>query len=182
LTPARFSLVISPRRLVPLRYRHDCYEWSPLRIMESFVQKTMSTMNWEEHIKQVEGIAGDRRSDRRYDLRLDLRWKLIRRRRILETGTGETVDFSSGGVLFDPGRPMPLGLNVELAVSWPVLLHNTAPLQLVISGRIVRSQDNRTAIQMTQHEFRTVGNAERRSAASGRPPLDFFSRPALAVR
>src|SRR5579872_3598224 len=114
----------------------------------------MAITNWDEHIKQVESIGGDRRTDRRYDLRLDLKWKLIRRRRILESGTGETVDFSSGGVLFQTDRSMPVGLNVELSISWPVLLHNVAQLQLVVSGRIVRSHGMRTAIQMSQHEFR----------------------------
>jgi hypothetical protein len=143
----------------------------------------MSSTNWEPHIRQVEGIAGDRRSDRRYDLNLELRWKLIRRRRILETGTGQTIDFSSGGVLFDTGRVMPVGLNVELAIAWPVLLHNTAQLQLVVSGKIVRSVGSRTAIQMMQHEFRTVGTSgDRRNAQPSRPPIDFFSRQAAGSR
>lgn len=124
-----------------------------------------------------DGIAGDRRSDRRYDLRLNLRWKLIRRRRILEIGTGSTVDFSSGGVLFEAERPMPIGLNVELSIAWPVLLHNVAQLQLVVSGRIVRSEGRRTAIQMTQHEFRTAGTPiDRRNPLAPRPGFDFLSR------
>ena len=45
---------------------------------------------------------------------------------------------------------------MELSISWPVLLHNVAPLQLVVCGRIVRSDGKRTAIRMVQHEFRTV--------------------------
>jgi PilZ domain len=137
----------------------------------------MSSTNWEAHIKQVEGIAGDRRLDRRYELNLEVRWKLIRRRRILETGTGQTIDCSSGGVLIDTGRPMPVGLNVELAIAWPILLRNTAKLQLVVLGKIVRSLGSRTAIQMTQHEFRTVGmSGDRRNAQAARPAIDFFSR------
>src|ERR1044072_1756717 len=83
-------------------------------------------------------IAGDRRKDRRYQLQLDLKWKLIRRRRVLDTGTGQTVDVSSGGILFDAGRHLPEGLNVELSLTWPVLLHNVAPMQLVVTGRIKR--------------------------------------------
>jgi len=50
-----------------------------------------------------------------------------------------------------------MGLNVELAIAWPVLLHNVAPMQLVVEGRIVRSESGRIAIRMIQHEFRTVG-------------------------
>lgn len=135
------------------------------------------------HIRHAEVIAGDRRSDRRYELRLEVRWKLIRRRRVLETGTGETINFSSGGVLFQAERTMPVGLNVELSIGWPVLLHNVAPLQLVVSGKIVRSSGNRTAIQMTQHEFRTVGvhSAERKKPSA--PPMDLFSgRVVMGIR
>jgi hypothetical protein len=102
-------------------------------------------------------IAGDRRKDRRYGLHLDLKWKLIRRRRVLDTGTGSTLDLSSGGLLFDAGRHLPEGLNVEVAITWPVLLHNVAPLQLVIAGRIVRSTGRQAAVRSTQHEFRTAG-------------------------
>jgi hypothetical protein len=101
-------------------------------------------------------IAGERRADKRYTLLLDLRWKLVRRRRVLESGTGHTLDLSSSGILLDAGRHLPEGLNLELSVSWPVLLHNVAPLQLSVSGRIVRSEGSQAAIQMVQHEFRTA--------------------------
>jgi hypothetical protein len=128
-----------------------------------------STDEWGEQLKAMEGIAGDRRSDRRYELKLELRWKLIRRQRLLDSGTGSSVDLSSGGILFDAGRPLPPGLNVELSISWPVLLHNTAPLQLIVSGRIMRAAGTCVAIQMAQHEFRTIAQpGERRPAASPR--------------
>jgi hypothetical protein len=107
--------------------------------------------------KQDDAIAGDRRQDRRYGLHLDLKWKLIRRRRVLDTGTGNTIDLSSGGLLFDAGRHLPEGLNVEVAIAWPVLLHNIAPLHLVVVGRIVRAKGRHIAIRATQHEFRTAG-------------------------
>ncbi|MCX6629143.1 MAG: PilZ domain-containing protein [Candidatus Solibacter sp.] len=103
-----------------------------------------------------DAIGGDRRQDRRYQLQLELKWKLIRRRRVLDTGTGQTVDVSSGGILFDAGRHLPEGLNVELSISWPVLLHNVAPIQLVATGKILRANGHHVAIQTVQHEFRTV--------------------------
>ena len=119
-------------------------------------------------------IAGDRRSDRRYDISLDLRWKVIRRRRVLDTGTGTTCDLSSGGILFETDRQLPTGLNVELSISWPVLLHNVAPLQLVVTGRIVRAAGRRTAIRMMQHEFRTAKHTPERNnlpAPRGASPM-----------
>jgi hypothetical protein len=115
------------------------------------------TVSWSEETRKPESIAGDRRRDRRYPIPLELRWKLIRRKRVLDTGVGRTLDLSSGGLLFESGRQMTPGLNVELAISWPALLHNVAPMQLIVHGRIVRSDGARIAIRIVQHEFRTVG-------------------------
>jgi PilZ domain len=111
-------------------------------------------------------IGGDRRQNRRYHLQLELRWKLIRRRRVLDSGTGRTIDFSSGGILFDAGRHLPEGLNVELSICWPVLLHNSSPMQLVVTGKIVRVTSKNVAIQTIQHEFRTLGHAAGEAFAS----------------
>lgn len=128
-------------------------------------------MAFEEQMRQTEEIGGDRRHDRRYDLHLEVRWKLIRRKRVLEAGTGRTLDLSSGGILFETDRPLPIGLNVELSVAWPVMLHNVAPMQLVIAGRIVRSVGEKTAAQMVQHEFRTLGTVDHKKvqAIASRP-------------
>jgi PilZ domain len=107
--------------------------------------------------KETGKTGGDRRADRRYEISLELRWKLIRRRQTLDTGSGRTVDISSGGILFEANRPLPVGRNVELSINWPALLRNVTPLQLIAYGRIVRSEGHRTAMQMSQHEFKTLG-------------------------
>jgi len=126
-----------------------------------------TTMTSPADPNESEQIGGDRRSDRRYQLDLEVRWKLIRRRKVQDSGTGRTIDLSSGGILFDARRPLPAGLNVELSIAWPVLLHNVAPMQLVVSGRVVRSSNGHAAIQLIQHEFRTTGvTAEQRQAAA----------------
>ena len=138
-------------------------------------------MSCPEPSKPTDGIYGDRRFDRRYEIALQLRWKLVRRRKVLESGTGTTVDLSSGGIMFEAGRQLPVGLNVELSIAWPALLHNVAPMQLAVAGRIVRTQGSRTAIHMTQHEFRTAGVAsENRGAAlAARAPSALLGVPRL---
>jgi len=124
---------------------------------------------------ESDAIGGERRQNRRYQMQLELKWKLIRRRRVLDTGTGHTVDVSSGGFLFDAGRHLPEGLNVELSISWPVLLHNVAPIQLVAAGKIVRGNGRQVAIQTVQHEFRTTGvpsaPRDRLAGATHNPPI-----------
>ncbi|MBZ5576176.1 MAG: PilZ domain-containing protein [Acidobacteriia bacterium] len=123
-----------------------------------------------EQTAEGQKIGGERRSDRRYDLALNVRWKLIRRRRVLDSGIGTTVDVSSGGLLFQTDRELPSGLNIELSIAWPVLLRNVAPLQLVVAGRVVRTVGQRVGVRMTQHEFRTVGvPVERRTEVAIMP-------------
>jgi len=88
--------------------------------------------------------------------------------RIFDTGTGFTLDLSSSGILLEAGRYLPPGLNLELLVSWPVLHRNVSPLQLFVSGRIVRSEGSLAAIQMVQHEFRTAGVEADQHEGAGR--------------
>jgi len=101
--------------------------------------------------------AADRRQDRRYEIQLDLHWKLIYRSRVLESGTGRTIDLSNGGVHYETGRRFPAGLNVELSIAWPAVVGDLAPRKLVVSGKILRSDGGRTAIRKHQHEFRRAG-------------------------
>ena len=114
---------------------------------------------------EIDRIARERRRHKRYDLLLDLRWRLVRRRKVLGTGSGRTLDLSSGGILLETDRPLPIGLNLEISIAWPALLNNVAPLQLVVTGTIVRAHANRVALRMAQHEFRTVGVSQDRRAA-----------------
>jgi c-di-GMP-binding flagellar brake protein YcgR len=144
-----------------------------------------STVFWGKAVADSDVIGGDRRQDRRYHLQLEAKWKLIRRRRLLDTGSGRTVDISSGGIRFDAGRRLPDGLVVELSISWPVLLHNEAPLQLVVTGKIVRCDGREVAIQTTQHEFRTAGvSGERRAVltVASREPSTTGSPAFFTVR
>ena len=117
--------------------------------------KTIQTRSID--VQQEQTIGGDRRNDKRYGMELQLRWKLVRRRRTIESGTGHTIDMSSGGILFQAGADLPAGLNVELSIAWPILLHNVSPMQLIVHGRILRSLDGLAAIRTVTHEFRTSG-------------------------
>jgi hypothetical protein len=131
-----------------------------------------STEFWGRPVAESDAIGGERRKDRRYHLQLELKWKLIRRRRLLDTGAGRTIDVSSGGIRFDAGRHLPEGLNVELSISWPVLLHNVAPMLLVATGKIVRCDGRQVAIRTVQHEFRTAGVSSERPTVLTVAPRD----------
>jgi hypothetical protein len=131
------------------------------------LEMTSSMTALSDPREKVVTIGGDRRVERRYELELEIHWKLLHRRRVLDSGTGRTRDLSSHGVLFETGRALPLGSHIEASVCWPARLHGVAQLKLLAAGRVVRSEMGVTAIRMVQHEFRTAGGATQRVAPAG---------------
>ena len=78
--------------------------------------------------------------------------------RIAETGTGRTVNISSGGVWFSTENMLTSGMPVELSLSWPVLLNDSCPMKLMIYGCVVRSNERGAAVAIERYEFRTTGS------------------------
>jgi hypothetical protein len=97
----------------------------------------------------------DRRIGTRYRLALDLRYSVLRRRQLLQAGSGRITDMSSSGLRFVADRPLNAGMPVELSIRWPVLLEGGVELQLKASGTIVWSRGTETALEFHSHEFRT---------------------------
>ena len=114
---------------------------------------------------RITEISQDRRSKRRYPIELPVQYKIMKNYLILGTGTGNSVDISSGGICFTSSVPLKIGSYLELSVNWPVLLNQSCPLKLVASGRVVRSDDHRTAISLDRYEFRTSGAKTCQTAA-----------------
>jgi hypothetical protein len=103
--------------------------------------------------------AGERREKSRFPIGRELRFKLLEDTRVLEAGTGETVNMGSGGVLFSAKKDLQPGLFVELSISWPVLLGGDCAMRLVAFGRVLRSKGGITACTIDKYEFRTQARA-----------------------
>jgi hypothetical protein len=97
----------------------------------------------------------ERREKVRFGMGRDLRFKLVEQSNVVEMGTGQTLNLSSGGVSFTATRPLRIGAYVELSISWPVLLNNTCPIRLIVFGRILRNDSGKMACTIERHEFRT---------------------------
>jgi hypothetical protein len=63
----------------------------------------------------------------------------------------------SGGILFTTEDRLPLGQTLEVFVNWPARLDGTCPLQFVVTGRVVRSEDGQAVVRIDRYEFRTRG-------------------------
>ena len=113
------------------------------------------TETCEEQI--VGNERGERRMKRRFQIAQDLRYKMLYGQRIAETGSGKTLNISSGGVWFTTDSMLTAGMPIELSMSWPVLLNDSCPMKLMIYGCVVRSNEKGAAVAIERYEFRTTG-------------------------
>jgi hypothetical protein len=100
-------------------------------------------------------ISGDRRSKKRYALDLALTYRVLRKYRVIATGSGRTSNMSSSGLAFVTNETFRVATYVELSISWPVLLNDNCLLKLVVEGTVVRGGGRSTAMRVKRHEFRT---------------------------
>jgi hypothetical protein len=115
---------------------------------------------------RTDNIHGDRRSERRYayEMEVQFSYSLGCARHF---GSGLTADLSRTAVRFVADNPPPQGSDVELQISWPFLLQNVCPLELVVRGKTTTINARGTIVAMNHYEFRTCGQRSFVSAASG---------------
>ena len=104
----------------------------------------------------MDKIAGDRRRNSRYDLRLPVHYRLSLKGELARSGSGLTLDLSTTGISFRSRRPLPVGAHIEMVVDWPAKYGDLYPIDLQVTGFVVRSDSNRTAIRMTSRKFRVA--------------------------
>jgi len=104
----------------------------------------------------LEQAGTEQRSHRRYPIRLDVQYRVLGERGTPRSGSGRTLNMSTGGILFQPEDALPEQVAIELILSWPFLLDRACNLNLCVHGRIVRSDARGTAVSVQQHEFRTT--------------------------
>lgn len=93
----------------------------------------------------------------RYPINLGIEYRLRRKGQMEQVGIGETLNVSSGGVLFETRDALPVGRSIEVLMDWPFPLEGVYPLKLVMHGHVVRSDSKCAAVLSRHHEFRTAG-------------------------
>lgn len=102
----------------------------------------------------MQKTAADRRSRPRYELRMPLRYHVSQKGGVPRTGTGLTCEMSSTGLSFHCRKPLPVGAHVEIVIDWPAKYGDLYPVDLQLTGFVLRSEPGRTAVKMTSHRFR----------------------------
>ncbi len=100
----------------------------------------------------------DRRGNDRFPIVREVRYKIMNPRGTVEIGTGQTINISSAGVLFNAQTPLTPGKRLELSISWPAQLDGKCGLKLIARGRVIRCHGTEVAIEIDNYEFRTAGS------------------------
>ena len=100
------------------------------------------------------GGTVERRRHIRFPVVADVRYRVLRPEAVLVPGSGTTLNISIGGILFTTSERLRAGQLVEVTVNWPARLKRTCPLQLVATGRVVRSDNDTAAVRFDRYEFR----------------------------
>ena len=96
----------------------------------------------------MESAMREKRAHRRYSLQLPVRYKSLK-----GSGVGLTQNLSSAGVAFFSDSAIDIGSVIEVWVSWPAGGPGKTPLELRMTGRVVRSRDGETAVHVRRHDF-----------------------------
>ena len=111
--------------------------------------------NGTHKISAIFGGMSDRRNTSRFPVNEELTYRVFQSKAVVQTGIGRTINIGSGGLLFTTEEKLQMGRTVEISVNWPARLDGTCALKFVATGRVVRSEDDRAAVQIQRYEFRT---------------------------
>ena len=101
-------------------------------------------------------VNTERRASTRFAMELKVNYTVSdRRRALVKTGSGRTIDMSSSGLRFTTDSPLIAGLRLTVCIDWPVLLDGAVRLQLVVSGAVVRANGAAAVLRIRRHQFRT---------------------------
>ena len=97
----------------------------------------------------------ERRGSIRFPVREDIRYRIIHSKTEIVSGSGTTLNISSGGIRFTTAFELPVGRRVDLSINWPVRLDGTCRLQLVVAGHVVRAESKQAAVRIEHYKFKT---------------------------
>ena len=105
--------------------------------------------------------VNDRRTKLRFPLKLGMRYRALNGAGVRDWRSGESLNFSSTGLLFTSGEKLAPGQDLEALVDWPVRLDNRVPLGLAIRGTIVRIAGDQMGMLFDNYEFRLRHSSDR---------------------
>ena len=117
----------------------------------------MASPAYVRAMSAVSQLTGGRRVSQRWEFTRELNFSYQNGHEIC-LGSGRAKDLSESGIRFENDHYVPEGREIELHISWPIMLQNTCPLVLVIRGPLVRLDRHGAVVHIEYCEFQTCGS------------------------
>ncbi len=109
--------------------------------------------------EEIRRIAGpERRQKRRFQIFSSIRYSAYGAQPPKVSGAGKVINMSMTGALLRTEEQLERGLALQVSMDWPVKLDNVRPLQLVLTGPIIRTHQNEAVLSIARIQFRTRPN------------------------
>jgi len=108
----------------------------------------------------------ERRKSKRYPLAFPVSYRVTPRNAPALAGRGTTYDVSLAGVSFACRQPLPVGAHIEVIAQWPACGDGGRPLELKMTGFVVRSDHAGAAVRVMSHKLCATRAAVLQYAAS----------------
>ena len=106
----------------------------------------------------------ERRASKRFSIDCTIRYRILDDGPAGLSGTGRTVNLSSGGMLIVTDRLLPPGKRLEVEVDWPTPADANVTMKLIATCTVVRTEMGAivlTALKISRHEFQTAGRSSK---------------------
>ena len=103
----------------------------------------------------IASALNERRGNSRFPIQQDVYYRILGARSDPASGTGQTLNISSSGILFKAESPLAPGKHLEISINWPAQLDGKCPLKLVARGWVKRCRGSQVAVEIEKYEFRT---------------------------
>ena len=102
-----------------------------------------------------------------YPIKLALQYRAYSEDRLVQTGSGETIEISNRALRIRIAEDLPPQVTMlDLAVAWPVALGGVTPLQWTIKAKPAWRAPGWIFVCIASHEFRTAGTRNRLTMAA----------------
>lgn len=95
----------------------------------------------------------ERRKCTRYPLAFPIRYRVMPRHGPALSGRGTTCDISPAGLSFLCREGLPVGSHIEMVAQWPANADGRCPLDLKMTGFVLRSNQGSAAVRVTSHKL-----------------------------
>jgi hypothetical protein len=113
----------------------------------------MKGARWKLECDVDVNLRQERRKCKRFPLAFPIRYRVTQRNGPPLTGGGTTCDISLAGIGFLCREELPVGSHIEMVARWPVKPAGRCPLDLQMTGFVVRSSPGYTAAIVTSHKL-----------------------------